>query len=188
MELLTIVVIAVALAMDAFAVSIVSGITIQQLQLKHVLRIALFFGVFQGVMPLLGWGAGHGFRYFLSDIDHWVAFLLLAFIGSKMIYESRGMDEGEEKVCRDPCTTSNLFILAIATSIDAFGVGLSLSILDSGILIPAIIIAVITFVISFAGVYIGDTFGHLFEKKIEVVGGIILILIGLKILLDHVYF
>lgn len=185
MEIITILLIAVALAMDAFAVSIVSGITIQQLHLKHVLRIALFFGVFQGVMPLLGWGAGNGFRSTLEDVDHWVAFLLLAFIGGKMIYESRRM---EENVCRDPCKTSNLFILAIATSIDAFGVGLSLSILSTSILIPAVIIAIVTFILSFAGVYIGDTFGHLFEKKIEIVGGVVLILIGLKILLDHIYF
>ena len=182
MDLVTIVFIAIALAMDAFAVSIVSGITIQRLRLKHVLRIALFFGIFQGVMPLIGWAAGHGFHDMMKDVDHWIAFGLLSFIGIKMIHESRTM---EEDVCRDSCTTSNLFILAFATSIDAFGVGLSLSIIDSTIFLPAAIIAVVTFSLSFVGVYIGDVFGHMFERKIEILGGSILILIGLSILNEH---
>jgi putative Mn2+ efflux pump MntP len=182
MEIVTILFIAVALAMDAFAVSIVSGLTIKCLRFHHVMRIALFFGIFQGIMPLLGWALGRSFSDRLEDVDHWVAFFLLAFIGVKMIYESRTM---EQDVCRDPCETATLFSLAVATSIDAFGVGLSLSILDSTILVPAVIIAVVTFVISFIGVYIGDIFGHMFEKKIEVLGGIILILIGLNILNSH---
>jgi len=182
MDLVTILFIAIALAMDAFAVSIVSGITIQKLQFNHVVRIAFFFGIFQGVMPLIGWAVGQGFYDLVKDIDHWIAFGLLTVIGGRMIYESRTM---ERDVCRDPCKTSNLFILAIATSIDAFGVGLSLSIIDSSIFIPAVIIAIVTFVLSFLGVYIGDVFGHMFEKKIETIGGSILILIGLNILNEH---
>ncbi len=183
MELYSLLFIAIGLSMDAFAVSITSGITIQRIQLKHVLRIALFFGVFQGVMPLLGWVAGNRFQDSLSSVDHWVAFGLLTFIGSKMIYESRKL---EVDSCRDPCNTTVLFTLAIATSIDAFGVGLSLSILSVSILFPALVIGIVTFCISVIGIYIGDTVGHLFEKKIEIIGGLILILIGVKILHEHI--
>lgn len=217
MELLTLLIIAVALAMDAFAVSIASGVSIRRLHLKQVLKIAFFFGIFQGVMPVLGWAMGRGIGSLISGVDHWIAFCLLVFIGARMIHESlageeHGVGPGEEtekewgerrtrrpsveggecreiplRVCRDPCTTENLIILAVATSIDAFGVGLSLSLLGSSIILPALIIGLITFCISFAGVHIGNTMGHLFERKIEIAGGVVLILIGLKILLDHMY-
>ena len=185
MDFLPILLIAIGLAMDAFAVSITSGLTIQKCHPRHIFRIAFFFGAFQGIMPILGWLTGSGFRDHISHIDHWIAFFLLSGIGIKMIHESRQ----EDLDCKmDPLNLHVLLGLSVATSIDAFGVGLSLSILNSGIMIPALIIAVVTFILSSIGVYIGDTFGHVFERKIEMIGGIVLIIIGLQILLDHLFF
>jgi len=183
MEFLTIFFIAIALGMDAFAVSIVSGTTLKKLHPKHVLRIALFFGGFQGIMPILGWGAGNGFRDLIQGIDHWIAFGLLFFIGSKMIYESTKLELDERM---DPLNMNVLLILSIATSIDAFGVGLGLSILDASIMFPALVIAFVTFSLSVLGLFIGDTFGHHFEKKMELLGGVILIIIGFSILIEHI--
>lgn len=183
MNLLAILFIAIALAMDAFAVSIASGGIIKKLHLRHAVRISLFFGIFQAVMPILGWLAGNGFRGLISSFDHWIAFCLLTFIGGKMIYESRSLDVDKRM---DPLKFKILLILAIATSIDAFGVGLSLSMLEVTILIPALIIGIVTFILSMVGVYIGRKFGHFLEKKIEVIGGIILIIIAFEILLAHV--
>lgn len=183
MSTITVVSIAFGLAMDAFAVSITSGFTIKQLHIRHALRIAAFFGIFQALMPLVGWLAGLGFRELISGIDHWVAFGLLSFIGLKMIYESTKM--GPDGRTADPLNLFVLLMLSVATSMDALAVGLSLSFLNVSIISPAIIIGVITFALSFLGVYVGDRFGHFFEKKIEVVGGLVLIGIGVKILLEH---
>ncbi len=183
MDLITIIFIALGLAMDAFAVSIASGVTLKKVRLRYAFRVALFFGGFQALMPLLGWLAGNSFSSYIAAFDHWVAFGLLAFIGGKMIYESTVLKEAEKKT--DPRNLTILFILAIATSIDALAVGLSFSFLNVTIIEPVIIIGVITFLLSFAGVYIGARTGSFFENKIEIIGGIILIGIGIKILIEH---
>ncbi|OQY36796.1 MAG: hypothetical protein B6229_09400 [Spirochaetaceae bacterium 4572_7] len=185
MSNLSIIIIAVGLAMDAFAVSITSGLAIKSLKIRNALKIALFFGLFQAVMPIIGWFAGLGFRDFMSHIDHWVAFGLLGIIGGKMIYESTLMNQ--DKPDKDPLNIYVLLILSVATSIDALAVGLSLSLLKVTIIRPAIIIGVITFLLSTLGVYIGNKFGHYFEKKVELIGGLILILIGTKILIEHLF-
>lgn len=183
MDLFTIFFIALGLAMDAFAVSITSGFTAKTLKIQYAMKIALFFGFFQALMPLLGWSAGFGIKDFLSAVDHWIAFGLLSFIGIKMIYEATLIKKEEKEIAI--LSLYALLLLSIATSIDAFAVGLSLSALDVAILSPAIIIGVVTFVISFLGVYIGNRFGHFFESKIEIAGGLIMIGIGLKILIEH---
>jgi putative Mn2+ efflux pump MntP len=182
MSVVVIVFTAFALAMDAFAVSIASGITIHNLRLKHALTIALWFGLFQAVMPLLGWFLGKQVAVYVETFDHWLAFALLAFIGVKMIYEAYKIEEVEEKT--NPLDLYVLFMLSVATSIDAFAVGLSLAMLKVSILLPIVVIGVITFCMSFAGVYIGDKSGHFFEKKIEVAAGLVLIGIGLKLLIQ----
>lgn len=182
--------ISVGLAMDAFAVSLTSGVIIKDLKIKNALKIGLFFGLFQCIMPILGWLAGINFSNYIKTFDHWIAFFLLGFIGAKMIYEalSTKKDDSEDKINKDPLNNKLLFFLAIATSIDALAVGVffaaggenALAILKDGL-----IIGVITFIISFAGVFLGKKFGSLFQKQAEIAGGIILIIIGVKILIEH---
>lgn len=176
--------IAVGLAMDAFAVSIASGFAVRKLHFSYAVKIAFLFGLFQGFMPIIGWLAGSSLVEQITAIDHWIAFGLLSFVGGKMIYESKAFCEDE--VCdQDPKRIYILLTLAIATSIDALAVGLTLSFIDVDIVTPAIIIGAITFLLSLAGVYIGDKVGHFFESKIEILGGLILIGIGIKILVEH---
>ena len=181
--MITILLIAIGLAMDALAVSITSGLTITDLRLRNALTIALFFGAFQAVMPLLGWLGGVSARAVITNIDHWIAFGLLCLIGGKMIYESTRL--GSDGTELNPLDIHVLFLLAIATSIDALAVGVSFAFLEMAIITPAIIIGVTTFALSFLGVFVGNVSGHFFEKKIEVLGGLILIGIGLKILIEH---
>jgi putative Mn2+ efflux pump MntP len=183
MTLLTIILLAFALAMDAFAVSIASGIAIKDLKIKHSLIIAAWFGIFQAIMPLLGWIGGLRLQRFISGIDHWVVFGLLLFIGIKMIYEAYRIESVEDK--SNPMDISVLFILSIATSIDALAAGFSFALLNVSVVTPVIIIGVITFIMSFIGVWIGDKGTHFFEKKMEIAAGIVLIFIGLKVLLEH---
>jgi putative Mn2+ efflux pump MntP len=183
MNIISIIFIAVGLAMDAFAVSITSGITIKSLKINNALKIAAFFGLFQAIMPILGWLAGLSFREIISDVDHWIAFGLLFLIGCKMIYESSKMEIDNNKI--NPLNLYVLLMLSIATSIDALAIGLTLSFLKVSIILPAIIIGAITFSLSVIGVYFGNKFGHYFERKIEMVGGFILIGIGIKILIEH---
>lgn len=182
MNPVTIIFIAVALAMDAFAVSIASGIAIKNLKISHALTIAAWFGVFQAVMPLIGWLGGIKLRDLAGGVDHWIAFGLLSFVGIKMIYESFQMESVEKKT--DPLDVYVLFLLSVATSIDALAAGMSFAMLGVKIIMPVIVIGTVTFVFSFAGVWIGDRGGHFFEKKIEVAAGITLIIIGIKILLQ----
>jgi putative Mn2+ efflux pump MntP len=183
MHLATILLIAVGLAMDAFAVSIVSGSVYKDLHVKHVLRMALFFGGFQAVMPLIGFLAGLGLKGYICACDHWIAFALLSFVGGKMVYEAFRIESAEKN--RDPSNLLVLLALSIATSIDALAVGITLSLLTASIALAVTIIGVITFGLSYAGVYIGKRFGHFFESRIEVIGGLILIAIGIKILVGH---
>ncbi len=183
MSVIAVILTALGLAMDAFAVSIASGITMQRLKFGHAAKIAVSFGLFQAVMPVLGWLAGLNLRDFIQHIDHWLAFGLLSFIGIKMIYESTKLEAVEKR--KDPLRLPVLFVLSLATSMDALAVGLTFAFLKISIAAPAITIGIITFLLSLLGVYIGGKFGHFFEKKIEALGGIILILIGIKILAQH---
>jgi len=187
MPALEILLIALGLSMDAFAVAIASGATMKRLHLPDALKMGLFFGGFQALMPVLGWGAGLSMRSFISGWDHWIAFGLLLGVGGKMLYEAFQMKEEEEcggpKTC--PFDTGTLTVLAIATSIDALAVGLTFSLLALSIIGPVLVIGLVTFFMSVAGVKIGSAGGHFFEHKMEAAGGIILIVIGLKILLGH---
>jgi putative Mn2+ efflux pump MntP len=184
MNLITIIVIAIGLAMDAFAVSVAAGATYKKPGSHHAFRMAFAFGAFQAIMPVVGWLAGLTLRDFIRDYDHWVAFILLSLVGSKMIYESFKIKHAQQKA--DTLSATMLLVLAVATSIDALAVGVTFSFLLAGSLaIAVIIIGLITFAFSYAGFYIGKSFGHFFETGIEAFGGLILIGIGLKILLEH---
>jgi manganese efflux pump family protein len=183
MTLFTLLAIALGLSIDAFAVAVASGIAIQNMRLRHALLIGAFFGGFQALMPLLGWFAGHWAHGYIGTVDHWIAFGLLTVVGVKMLLEARRLPD-EEKTA-NPLDLYVLLTLAVATSIDALAVGLSLSMLNVAIVTPALVIGAITFVLSVAGVYIGDVFGHWFEEKLEFVGGLVLIAIGAKILWQH---
>ncbi|WP_036485591.1 manganese efflux pump MntP family protein [Myxosarcina sp. GI1] len=179
----TIVILALGLAADAFAVSLASGFTIKYLKLNKILKIAVFFGVFQFLMTFGGWLIGLSFREFISEIDHWLAFGLLFVLGSKMIYESNQEEDKKSKF--NPLEVYTLIALSIATSIDALAVGISLSILKIQIMLTAVVVGVITFNLSAIGVCLGHYFGNLHQNKVEFAGGAILILIGSKILLEH---
>lgn len=184
MDFVSIFFIAVALAMDAFAVSITNGIAMCTLRIRPALLIAFFFGAFQAIMPLLGWLAGFRLKELIVSTDHWIAFALLSFIGGKMIYEASVLEKKEVQLATIP----TLFILAIATSIDAFAVGITFVFLNVNILMSVIIIGIVTFIISYLGVWIGCNAGKNLSGKAEIIGGIILIIIGLKILIEHLYF
>lgn len=183
MSLLKLIGLAFGLAMDAFAVSITCGLTMRKLKIRYALRIALFFGGFQALMPIIGYLAGLSVRALIESYDHWVAFGLLAGVGGKMLFEAFSVQDDTREI--NPDDFGLLLILAIATSIDALAVGLSLSFLRIEILMPAVLIGVITFGLSFAGVYLGKRIGHLCEQKIEILGGLVLIGIGIKILVEH---
>jgi len=186
MDLITIIVIAVGLAMDAFAVSIVSGAAYKQLKIKHALRIAVFFGGFQALMPLIGSLAGLSIKAYVVPYDHWVAFGLLSAVGGKMICESFKIKSAEQNV--NPSNIFILLVLSVATSIDALAVGITLSFLRVSLAKAVTIIGLVTFVLSYLGVFIGKKYGHFFENKIEAAGGLILIGLGTKILLEHLVF
>ena len=177
----------VGLAMDAFAVSICKGLATRKVNKKQAVIIALFFGGFQAIMPVIGWLLCKGFQTYIEAFDHWIAFALLAFIGVKMIIET--LREKEDDVVIEemdpPLDMKEMLMLAIATSIDALAVGISLAALDRPIVESAAIIGVVTFVISIIGVYIGNFFGNRYKKRAELTGGIILVLIGVKILCEH---
>lgn len=185
MSFWSIILIGFALSADAFAVSVTSGITIKRNHLKHAITAGMFFGGFQALMPLLGWLGGSFASDYVSSFDHWLAFALLSYVGGKMIYEACRNEEDEEKEPDPKIGLYTMLVLAIATSLDALAVGFSLAFINVNIYIPALIIGSITFVTSFIGVYVGKLFGHLFEKKLEIIGGLILIGIGIKTVLDH---
>jgi putative Mn2+ efflux pump MntP len=171
--------------MDAFAVSVVTGAAYRELHVRHTLRMAGFFGGFQAFMPAVGYLAGLTVRKYIEGFDHWVAFGILAGIGLKMIYESLKIKE--ERRALHPANLAMLLALAVATSIDALAVGITLSLITHAIAEAIVIIGVVTFALSFAGVYIGKRFGHFFESGIEAIGGLVLIGLGAKILLQHLF-
>lgn len=189
MSLITIFLLAVALAMDAFAVSLSTGVTMCKMHLRHALRMAAFFGAFQALMPIAGWAVGRFAAKYVQAFDHWIAFVLLAVIGGKMVYEAmRAKDDPADTKKQDPHNVYILLTLAVATSIDAAAVGISLSFLNVDIIMPSIIIGVITFFISLLGTAIGCRVGDYFGSKVEIAGGLVLIGIGIKILVEHLFF
>ena len=183
MGLAELVLLAVGLSMDAFAVSICKGLGMKKINLKVAVVLGLFFGGFQAGMPVIGWALGSQFMGIIGPIDHWIAFVLLALIGFNMIKESR--EEEEEEKPYAGVNFKELLILAVATSIDALAVGVTFAFLQVNIVSAITIIGCTTFVISIAGVYVGNVFGSRYKSRAELTGGIILILIGLKILLEH---
>ena len=186
MNIFTIIAVAVALAMDAFAVSISTGIKLGCVTGRQTFRVAFHFGFFQFIMPVLGWLGGSAMAGIIGSFDHWVAMGLLGFIGGKMIHEALDETAGKDTAI-DPTRGLYLISLSIATSIDALAVGFSFSFLNVTIVEPVIIIGLITFFLSFAGVYIGAKTGSIFENKIEIIGGVILIGVGFKILIEHLF-
>ncbi len=185
MSLFALFVIAVGLAMDALAVSVSGGLALPKHHIRKSLKMAAFFGFFQAGMPVIGYYAAVGFRGYIESVDHWFAFGLLAFIGLKMIWEAfHGVPESRKT---NHFETRTLFLLAIATSIDAFAVGISFALLDIHLLTAVLMIGVTTFILSFIGVLIGCRVGCHFSQWADVTGGIILIGIGIHILIDHLY-
>lgn len=183
MGLLELFLIAVGLSMDAFAVSICKGLSTQKLKIKHYLIIGAWFGGFQALMPTIGYFLGSTFEKYITSYDHWVAFVLLGFIGGNMIRE--GLSKEEEKA-NDSFAVKTMAVLAVATSIDALAVGITFALLpDVNIVAAVSFIGAITFIISALGLKVGNIFGMKYKSKAEIVGGVILILIGVKILLEH---
>ena len=184
MSLLELFLIAVGLSMDAFAVAVGKGLTMRRAGLKKMLAVGLYFGIFQAAMPLVGYFAGSLFAGFITSFDHWIAFALLVLIGGKMIYESFQKDEDED--CTEAALTPREMLpLAVATSIDALAVGVSFAFLKVDIVPAVLFIGFVTLVLSMAGVKIGNLFGARFKSKAEFAGGAILVLMGVKILLEH---
>ncbi|MGB9913978.1 MAG: manganese efflux pump MntP family protein [Candidatus Bathyarchaeales archaeon] len=181
MDAATILLIALGLATDAFAVSIAHGIATRTRRYTTGLAMAGSFGAFQTFMPVLGWLAGLSLIELIGNFDHWLAFGLLAFVGGKMIYSARDNEEKKES----KLTAATLMVLSVATSIDALTVGLSFSFLQASITVPVVIIGAVTFFLSFGGFCFGNKLGNFVENKIHIVGGIVLITIGIKILLEH---
>ena len=186
MGLLELFILAVGLSMDAFAVSVCKGLSVTKMEPKHALLCGAYFGGFQALMPALGYLLGSQFESMITQIDHWIAFVLLCFIGGSMIRESRSEEDEEEMDAS--FRPKEMLTMAVATSIDALAVGVSFAFLGMGqgeILSAAGLIAATTFVFSAVGVSVGSVFGSRFKSKAELCGGVILILIGLKILLEH---
>lgn len=177
----------VGLSMDAFAVSVCKGLGMRKLNKKQALIIGLYFGGFQALMPFVGWLLGSQFQKYITSIDHWIAFILLGFIGGKMMVEAvREWNEEEVVDVMDaPIDHKNMLVLAVATSIDALAVGITFAFLGTPIVEAITIIGITTMVISIAGVVIGNFFGSRYKSKAEFIGGLILVLLGLKILLEH---
>lgn len=184
MSIAELVFIAIGLSMDAFAVSICKGLEMKRINISALFTIALFFGGFQALMPFVGWILGTQFQKYIDSFDHWIAFILLLYIGGKMIKESVENSEREISV-RYRIDYNELLVLAVATSMDALAVGITIAFLNSSILLSCAIIGIVTFILSILGVRIGAKFGGRFEKEAGIIGGVILSFIGLKILLEH---
>ena len=187
MSFFTVFLLAVALSMDAFAVALASGCAIREIRLRQYVRVSAAFGFFQFFMPVLGWFLGQSVHHFIEAWDHWLAFVLLAWIGGNMIRESRAEEEEDEQPSDGQVKHKELFVLAVATSIDALAVGITFSMVELSVSIwlAVCLIGCTTFLISLGGVYVGNVFGAKYKNKAEFVGGTILILIGVKIILEH---
>lgn len=182
MSLLEILLISIGLAMDAFAVSICKGLSMKNMNWKKAIIVAIYFGVFQALMPVIGYFLGTAFERLVTQIDHWIAFVLLLLIGLSMLKEafSKNPEQHNENI-----DFKTMILLAVATSIDALAVGITFAFLKVNMLLATIIIGIVTFLICIIGVKIGNKFGHKYERKAETVGGLILIFMGIKILLEH---
>jgi len=185
MDILTLILIAVGLSMDSFAVSISNGLTIRDLKFGYAVLIALFLSVFQGSTPVLGWFIGTEIEKLIADYDHWIAFILLGIIGIKMIIDAK-KSNGELNI--EKLSIKTLVAQSIATSIDAFVVGISFAVLKTGIITPILIIGITTFLFSMIGLRIGKFLGYKVGSMASILGGLVLIGIGAKILIEHIYF
>ena len=184
MGIVELVLIAIGLSMDAFAVSICKGLATKKVNIKQMATAGIWFGGFQALMPLIGFLLGTTFASAINKFDHWIAFILLVLIGGNMLKEALGKEEADCD-CGGSFAIKTMFVMAIATSIDALAVGVTFAFLQVNILLAVCLIGVTTFLFSFAGVKLGSVFGSKYEKKAEILGGIILILIGVRILLEH---
>ena len=183
-EVLSVILLGVGLAMDAFAVSVCKGLSVGKVQIKHLLLAGAWFGAFQAIMPLAGYFLGTSFHKYIEAFDHWIAFILLALIGANMLREA--FSKEEEKPADASFGVKTMFIMAVATSIDALAVGVALAMEENtNILFSVLVIGAVTFLLSALGVKLGSVFGEKYEKKARIAGGVILILIGLKVLLEH---
>jgi putative Mn2+ efflux pump MntP len=185
MSLAALLALAVALAMDAFAVALVTGLSLRPLRASQLLRMSLAFGLFQAGMPVLGWFAGKAVHGYISAVDHWIAFGLLAIVGGKMVYEAIRGDDDQESNAGDSTRGMALIILAIATSIDALAVGLSLSMIGQPIAFPALVIGLVCAGFTATGMLLGRRIGAAWGPRVNIFGGLILIGIGVKILVEH---
>ena len=182
MGAIEILLISIGLAMDAFAVSVCKGLAMKKMSWKKAITIGLYFGAFQAIMPTIGFSLGTTFERFITNVDHWIAFILLVGIGINMVKEAF---DKESENRNDNVDVKTMLVLSIATSIDALAIGITFACLKIHIVMPVITIGLITFIISVIGVKIGNRFGDKYEKKAEIMGGVILILLGIKILLEH---
>ena len=185
MTIFELIVIAAGLSMDAFAVSICKGLSVRRLRPRHNIICGVYFGGFQALMPVAGWLLGRQFESLIKSIDHWIAFALLVLIGANMIREAV---KNEEENLNDSFSPKTMLPLAVATSIDALAVGVTFAFLDVAIIPAVSIIGVTTFIFSVAGVKIGNVFGAKYKSKAELVGGIVLVAMGIKILIEHLFF
>jgi len=187
MDLISIFIIAISLSIDSFAASVVLGSNSSQFKITNILKVALIMSFFQVLMPFIGWGIGDKFKYLIESFDHWIAFVLLISVGGKMLYESLSKDDSSNNNFK----ISNFYVLVtlgISTSIDALVVGISFGILRVSVVTPIIIIGITTFLFSSVGVLLGGKFGKHLGGKFEIIGGVVLILLGIKILIEHLYF
>lgn len=182
MGVLELLLLSVGLAMDAFAVSVCKGISMKKMNWKKAIIIGLYFGGLQALMPTIGYFLGAAFQSLITSIDHWIAFILLGIIGGGMIKESFGDDEENRN---DDVSFKTMIVLAIATSIDALAIGITFAFLNVNLVLAISLIGIITFILSVFGTKIGNRFGDKYEKKAEFLGGVILVLLGIKILLEH---
>jgi putative Mn2+ efflux pump MntP len=184
MDLLTLLGIAVALAMDAFAVALATGMNLSALTGRHLFRLGFHFGLFQALMPIIGWLAGQTVQQRIAAWDHWIAFGLLAFVGGHMLKEAFA-EPDDKATANDPTRGMSLVLLSVATSIDALAVGFSLSVLGVSIWTPAVVIGLVAGALTVAGMLLGRRAGDRWGPRVEIVGGLLLIGIGLKILFEH---
>lgn len=188
MKLWEVILIAVGLSMDAFAVSVCKGLSVRKLKPRHILAVGLYFGGFQALMPIIGYFVGVQFIEYIEAFDHWIAFALLLLIGANMIREALGKDDGSDKDKNSSFSVGTMLVMAVATSIDALAVGVSFACLEmqsSEALRAAAVIGIITCGLSAVGIAVGNFFGEKYKNKAEFVGGVILVLLGVKILLEH---
>jgi putative Mn2+ efflux pump MntP len=187
MDTITLIGIAVALAMDAFAVALATGLALPQMNGRHLFRLGFHFGLFQALMPVLGWLAGMSIQAWIADYAHWIAFALLVFVGSKMIHEAFADHDANDQG-RDPTRGWSLVLLSVATSIDALAVGLTLAMLNVSVWVPSLVIGLVAGVLTVVGMLLGRRISGIWGKRVEVVGGLTLCGIGVKILLEHTLF